>query len=395
MHMILRLKRHLMRLPAVRIGLLVLTSFRVVQAQEATQEATQEAVPYSLHWSREAGAESCIGVDSLARHLAQAVGYPSAAGENTTRNGDAITLEGRAQRAKAPNQFQVRLRVLDAHGEVIGERVLSTQKAQCSALNSALLLVLAMSVNPKVESERIPAEIANELNSEPGERGQEGAHPRENLGQAAGEIAGADPPKPLAGPWLGTVKLTKLTFLGRPLPRQHWFVFGGPAVAVNVVPRPTLGFVAGARRELPFAFSASLAAAAWVPRGAQFESAWSIPGGINVAAVQLRGEVCREVMERSTVALQACVGGHWGARWFLADGLEKQYLSTRQFYGPSLAVSGAVPLSSRVSIRGAVHLAAQFPRDQFTYVTPAGARQPLYRPSLFTGDAFLGAEVTL
>src|SRR5512133_2822620 len=241
--MIPRPKRRPMRISAARIGLLCLSSLSVVQAQEPAKEATKEAVPYSLHWSREAGAESCIGVDALARYLAQAVGYPSVTtDENVMTDEHAIVLEGRAQRAKAPNQFQVHLRVLDAYGELVGERMLSTQKPQCSALNSALLLVLAMSVNPNVATDRIPPEIANELNAEgQGERGQHGEHPRKNLG----ETAGADPPKPLAGPWLGTVKLTKLTFLGRPLPRRHWLVFVGPAVAVNVVPRPTLGLVAG------------------------------------------------------------------------------------------------------------------------------------------------------
>lgn len=381
-----------MRISAARIGLLSLSSLSVVQAQEPAKETTKEAVPYSLHWSREAGAESCIGFDALARYLAQAIGYPSVTDENVITDEHAIMLEGRAQRAKAPSQFQVHLRVLDAHGELIGERVLSTQKPHCSALNSALLLVLAMSVNPNVATDRIPPEIANELNAEgQGEREQHREHPRENFG----ETAGADPPMPLASPWLGTVKLTKLTFLGRPIPRRHWLVFVGPAVAVNVVPRPTLGLVAGVRRELPLALSASLGAAVWIPRGAQNESPWSIPGGIDVGAMQLRGELCREVMERPTVALQACVGGHWGARWFSADGLEKQDLSTRQFYGPSLGMTGAVPLSSRMSVRGAVHLAAQFPRDRFTYLVPTGTKYPLYRPSLFAGDAFLGVEVTL
>jgi hypothetical protein len=377
--MILRANQNLTRLFAALLGLPLILSVTTVFAQQKPGVD----VPYQLRWDRDPGAESCISAQSLSRYLAQIVGSP-----NVTTGTYALALEGRAQRAKAPNQFQIQLRVLDAQGELIGERLLSTPKARCSALNSALLLVLSMAINPNGETASIPTTIAEELNSE------NQPEPDSN-GDETIEVTTANATELSRVPLLSTVSLTKRTFLLPELTKRHWFLFGGAALSTRVVPKPTLGFITGMRRDLPFALSASLAFAIWVPRAAHIENPWTLPGEISVGAAQLRGLLCHSVLERSAVELRACAGGHWGFRWFSTDTLKRQYLSTQSFYGPSTGMEGKFPVSSRLSLLGTIHLAVQFPRDRFTYISPMGDKQSLYRPALFAGDAFVGIEATL
>lgn len=107
--------------------------------QRAHAEDKQAA---ALNWVRLTGAEACIDASTLARRveerLSRAV-FPAPAQAR-------LIVEGRAE--KTPEGFAASLRIFDQAGAALGSRDLTSNKADCSELSEAVVLVLAVMIDP-------------------------------------------------------------------------------------------------------------------------------------------------------------------------------------------------------------------------------------------------------
>lgn len=98
----------------------------------------------SLSWVRLAGAEGCIPTQTLAERVEQRVGrqvFVSASQAD-------LSLEGHVERAPEGNAFIATLTVSDRSGRVLGKRVLRAPGNDCKALDPALVLVIAIGLDP-------------------------------------------------------------------------------------------------------------------------------------------------------------------------------------------------------------------------------------------------------
>lgn len=96
-----------------------------------------------LSWVRLSGAESCISAIGLAQQIENKLGrsvfVPTSAAE--------LTIEGYVA-PRSDVGFVAHLAVVAADGRVLGTRVLETTEADCSTLEQALVLVIAVTLNP-------------------------------------------------------------------------------------------------------------------------------------------------------------------------------------------------------------------------------------------------------
>ncbi len=253
---------------------------------------------YRLSWEREGGAESCVSGAVLSRMLEQVLGaHPSKAGAPL------VLLEGRARPAAPPLRFSVRVMVRDAaSNELFGERELTTADAECSALTPALLLVLAMSVDPDAGRGGLPPAVENELQRADQARGPD-ARP-----EVAPPAARVTPPPPASEPARPTAAPQAPVQVNEP------HTFGTLAVASEVMPSLTVGAGFGASLPLRRQWSLSFALFGWNPQTVTLpNSAFLNEGGVQLAAGQLAASLCRP-LGGDRLQLGVCAGFGGGLR---------------------------------------------------------------------------------
>jgi|GEM_PF-4880531 len=308
---------------------------------------------YRLRWEREGGAESCVSGAVLSRLLAQVLGArPSKAGAPL------VLLEGRAQPAPAPLRFSMRVTVRDAaSNELFGERELTTADAECSALTPALLLVLAMSVDPDAGRDGLPAAVENELQRGNQERGPEAAPP-----VVAPPAATVATTTPLASePGRPTVAIEP------PVKANEPHIFGTLAVASEIMPSLTVGAGFGARLPLRRQWSLSFSLFGWNPQAVTLpDSAFLDEDGVQLAAGQLAASLCRPLVG-DRLQLGACAGFGAGLRWVWARALTNENNPTRAFFGPELGLEGSWRFASSWLLSAGATSQAQLRWDRFTY----------------------------
>jgi hypothetical protein len=106
-----------------------------------------------LSWVRLPGAESCIGTTELAQAVEQRLRrqvFTSAARAD-------VSVEGRVQPREGHTGWRAVVVVSDAEGTILGERVLDTEQADCSALNEPLGFVIAVMIDPDAALQDAPA----------------------------------------------------------------------------------------------------------------------------------------------------------------------------------------------------------------------------------------------
>lgn len=335
------------------------------------------AAPYRLNWTREASAGTCISPERLIGVVSLLVGRePAREGEH------AIVIEGRATSGDPPARFRVELRVLAPDGEMLGTRVLSTEKERCSALNSSLLLVLALAINPDSVTYGLPAPVAQELMQKDDE---------ENVANTATVEPKDDvpPPNPRA-----TLVASKAIRIERRRFEAHakrrWSLLTEVGLSMGELPKPSAGLNVGIRRTLSDVYAMSLTGAVWLPREARGNDTWTSAVGVSVGATHMRGLLCARGGTDAALQLGTCGGGQFGLRWFSAHGFATQYRSTRLLFGPVLGVYSSARLTTSIILRVSVNLAMQLPRDRFSYADPLGAPVVLSEPTLLACDTSVG-----
>lgn len=131
-----------MRTPIAVATLFALTVvFGWSPSDASAQEAKKTA---SLGWTRLDGAESCTGTRELAEaveKILQRSVFVSAAQAD-------LAIEGRVEKTKPGPGFKATLSVADKDGKPLGTRELTTDKADCHALDDQVSLAVALMVDP-------------------------------------------------------------------------------------------------------------------------------------------------------------------------------------------------------------------------------------------------------
>ena len=335
---------------------------------------------YRLQWEREDGAESCVSGAVLSRLLEQVLGaHPSPAGSSP------VLLEGSARPAPAPLRFSVRVTARDARtNELFGERELTTADTQCSALTPALLLVLAMSVDPDAGRDGLPEAVENELQSGNHERSPDTASPA--VAPPAPRIAAAPaatepaPPAPVAKP---------------SAPANEPRIFGALAVSTEIMPALALGAGFGARLPLRRQWSLSFSAFGWNPQTVALpNSPFLEDDGVQLAAGQMAASLCRPLVGER-LQLGACAGFGAGLRWVRARALANEDNPTRAFFGPELGLEGSWRFTSTWSLSAGATTQMQLSWDRFTYRNHRGDAQIWFEPGRMVSRFGVSLEATL
>ena len=98
----------------------------------------------SLSWSRLPGAESCIGAGELARRVEQRLGRRALVAPSQADRSVEAHVEPRRG-----GGWQAALALADRSGAILRERALETREPSCRALDDALVLVIALLVDPE------------------------------------------------------------------------------------------------------------------------------------------------------------------------------------------------------------------------------------------------------
>jgi len=365
--------------PALSGALLALASFSPATARAEEPVAGDR---YQLRWAREGGAESCVSGAVLSRLLEQVLGARSAPAGSAP-----ILLEGSARPAPAPLRFSVRVTVRDAHSnELFGERELTTSDAQCSALTPALLLVLAMSVDPDAGRNGLPQAVENELQG--GKREQAPDAPSAPVARPPAPLALT--PSPAAAE---PVRPTPITPSSSD-PNEP-SIFGVLAVASEIMPSLALGAGFGARLPLRRQWSLSFSLFGWNPQTVALpNSAFLEDDGVQLAAGQVAATLCRPLVGER-FQLGACAGFGAGLRWVWARALTNEDNPTRAFFGPELGLDGTWRFASSWFLASGATTQVQLRPDRFIYRDHRDERQVWFAPGSLMSRFWLSLGATL
>jgi hypothetical protein len=343
---------------------------------------------YELRWHREGGAESCVSGAALARHLAQMVG-PAAADKPAP-----VVLDGRVAMAPPPLQYRVTIYVRDAaSGELVGERELTSAEPKCSALTPAVLLVLAMSIDPDAAQNGLPESVADELRRDREEdvdvwpsNGSRPAHePARSSSAGAAPAARNDGASRVVAPI--TARDRGPT---KPAPKTRPDLRVGLAFSAEVQPSPSPGVLLGTRLPWSPDWAVSVAALAWLPRAVKVRpSPYVLDDAVDFNAAQLAVAVCRRVVAFGAARLDACAGLTGGVRWLSARALANQGNPYRGYWGPELGVGFAYELGEKWTLDAGVNGTFSMRQDSFTYTDHADREHLLFEPGAFSGRSLL------
>lgn len=316
-------------------------------APAAGGEPAAAAPRYSLRWVIADGAESCVSGATLARLLDQVLGPVSVTPDAR------VSLEGEAKPAAPPFRFSLHVAVRDPEStELLGERELTTADS-CAALTPALLLVLAMSVDPTAARDGLPESVKRAL-MEP-----QPASPPEPRSQ----------PVPLSAPRLPVPivrKSTALPALSAPPPAQIYAALAG---SLAVLPSLAMGAGLGGRLPLRRGWELSLGAWGWAPQTVLLpDSPYLLEdGGVDIAAAQISLGLCRPLWRRSIATLSPCGGMGGGLRWVSARALANKDNPIVPFYGPEVGAEFVLRPGDSWFVGAGLMAQVQLRRDRLTY----------------------------
>jgi hypothetical protein len=366
------------------LGALALAYCSAAQAQSSAM-----VEPYRLTWVRERGAESCISGAALTRLLEQVLGSPA------TASGLPIVLEGEVAQAAPPLRWRVHVRVVDAHGELVGERDLTSAELPCSSLTSSVLLILAMSIDPNAARDGLPPGVVEELRRDRSEdvdvwpaQPTEKVEPRADASAQPATLA----LQTSSAPALRAARVAPHPSFqgeGRGTP-SFAQLFGAAALSAQLLPELSPGLALGVRWALPSSWSFSAHGVVWAPREVSITSPRAHADGVSFGATHAATEACLRVLGESALSVDACAGAVLGFRWVVASALGTKDNPWRAYFAPLLGLETGFATGKGWFFRGGVTAMASLRSDSFSYRDASGAAQPLFAPSVVSGYTFFG-----
>jgi hypothetical protein len=121
-----------------------LTLVLLVVAIVASRPAAAADVTYSLGWTRMPGAETCIGAGALARGVEALLGRSAWVAASSAD----VQIEGFVEKKAAG--WHAHLVLIDAKGEVLGQRDVANEEPACASLDQPLTLMLGLILDPRL-----------------------------------------------------------------------------------------------------------------------------------------------------------------------------------------------------------------------------------------------------
>lgn len=261
-----------------------------------------------LSWVRLEGAESCISAIALAQQIEHKLGrsvfVPTSAAE--------LTIEGYVA-PRADVGFVAHLAVVAPDGRVLGTRVLETLEAACNTLDQALVLVIAVTLNPDTGAggvSLLSAEARAALDRALGDDFPVAVDARAN---AAPPAARVPVPRPAAD--RDTVERPPAAVAPDPdaVVRLDGALIGGG----GMLPSPAFGIELGAavmpRQWLPLAFHLQAFAPSSLP------SPTGDPGDVTFMLFRASTLLCPQT-RYGQLSIEGCVGGDTGIFYVTSSG---------------------------------------------------------------------------
>ena len=321
---------------------------------------------FSLTWTREQGAESCISSELLELKVQALTGSQL----RPAKEAD-LMIKGHVRRDATARSWQVQIVVESARGQSLGERQILSEKADCSALTPSILLVLSMVM-----------ELEAEHSIEPLTSPTHGVEPI----ASTPVLGGSAPPPEDSGPALGTE-------LKREKARRAYLFEPVAAVALSRGIQPSLspGARLGVRWISAGPLSVLLSGTYWLPRSVVLQSEYA-KGQVEFRAMQAELMGCIRVFVIGDWLWQSCAGAVLGTRSSLASTLAERNKVRRSYGGAMVALESRYALTMRWYLTQGLHAAALGPPARFTYQEADGQERLLFRPAQLATWAALSAS---
>lgn len=312
----------------------------------------------SLAWVREPGAEACVDGRALALAVERRLGRSAIAAVTV---GD-LAIEGRVERREQPASWRAIISVADASGARVGVRELSSDKADCHALDDEISLVISLLIDPEAALAAPPPAGLTPITPWPPQAAPPACPPASK----------PPPPAPAPAP--------------APPPAPSWRLAAEGALAIGLGSLPTQpagGFLVRVRAEPPRGPSFEIGAGVWLDNHVALGSS-SATFSLAYGSIAL----CPLDVAAAGNTLSACAGARFGSlrvgdvpavyqqESVLID-LTIDARARRRLAGPLLAIAGVgISVPSR--------------RDQFFYVDAAGTRRDVFRAAPVGGTLEIG-----
>jgi hypothetical protein len=353
-----------------RVGLAAAFCALVVTRSAAAEVATapdggRELRTSSLSWVRLPGAEGCIGTHDLAAAVEARLHRPvivSAAQAD-------LSIEGRieplphapASTPPAGAGFRATVVVSSAAGDVLGERTIDHDGADCRGLDETLVLVVAVMIDPEAALEPRPAAA------------------EERPIVVAPELSPTPPEPP--EPEVTTRELEIPATTAPDLPsraRTRVDLSAGFVAGLGPVPLPGLGFSISGIVDPPRFWPIEIELGALVATRVEIADADGealfdrVTGGLMVCAP----------WERGRVRLQGCLGLQAGALHAAAggEGFDETHRTWRPLVDPAARVRVLWAVWRSLVLRAGVTLTVPTIRDRFVFEGADGQLHEIFDP---------------
>lgn len=353
----------------------------------------------SLGWVRLEGAEQCIATQELAQRVEQRVGHAvfvSAAQAD-------LAIEGRVERAADADAFVATLVVSDRSGRELGRRVLRAPGGDCRALEPALVLVIAIGLDPDaaLPATQQPAGLSSDTQALLSQL----ELPKTNE-QALRDLAVPDPnavrPEPTAVD-LETPPERPQHAAGKPAsqelpplpaePVNRATVTIGITGEVGVLPDTALGGTLRITLAIGAFWPLELSVTGLLP---DRQALAASPGVAEIGLIAAGLALCTPSNAMRTLEFFACAGPRAGALDAHGDGFAQDRATTSPWF--ELAALGATRLRLGAArswvLQLTVAAGAPMIRDAFRYEDEQGRMRDLFRAEPVVGRIELGTGVS-
>lgn len=237
-----------------------------------------------LHWVRSDDALGCVAPRRLAEEVEALVGpvlvRPSEA---------EYSIEGQVEVTR-PGHLHVRVRVLDARGQQVGERQIEHDGSDCAALTPAIVFVIGMAIDPEVAAHGLPPALMAAL-------GESDRPPEQTL------LAELDQAPAVLASAVAQVREQPVVLPPRRPGHQAAVLLRG---AYRDAPRATMS----ADARLLYMFGPPFGVAVYTRGGGQLGSTrFHGDHGLRVVEVDLGAMPCAAMAAERRLRLSGCLGG--------------------------------------------------------------------------------------
>jgi hypothetical protein len=312
----------------------------------AAGAAPGDGAHFSLNWSRVRGAETCISAPDLARAVEVRLGRHVFVAPAETE----VALEGYVGPGTDDGLFHAVVSLSDSTGGHAGTRELTSPTEHCRDLDAALVLAIALLIDPNAsfDAPRAPAP------------------PSAPPAPAVPEPAPAKAPAPAPA------------YSERP---ARFAVAAGPEIAFGTLPSTSVG---------------AFARGYWKPSGF-----WLTSAGIHFLpdSTEAVDERTRVAFSAFSVEADLCPLSGWQSRFFFSlcggvnagvlnvngNGREGLIVHHRLLLDAAARAGVSVAVSSTVGITLGSALEVALRRDSFVYLSQDDAHRPLFEPAVVHG----------